>query len=169
MDDKLLEMFQGNKRREAANVPHPPKETAHEAEEDRCAAFGFLRGLDARALMLELRFRSGDSGCYSYSLLASWWHNPSVGLLLKFTGDVVSLVLIRGSNLDCLIGDGSVNLTDRGLQRHRITYVREMGEDELRRAGKGVPTIDRLEVAEFESQEELREWLKKNAPGFLPK
>ena len=62
----------------------------------------------------------------------------------------------RGSNLDALVNQ-SVNLTDRGLQRHRITYVREMDEQELRRVGEEGPTIDRIEIAEFESQEELRE------------
>ena len=29
-----------------------------------------------------------------------------------------------------------------------------------------VPAGDRIELAEFESQEELREWLKKKAPEF---
>ena len=31
----------------------------------------------------------------------------------------------------------------------------------------GVPTIDRIEVTEFEMQEALGEWLKKTAPAFL--
>ena len=30
------------------------------------------------------------------------------------------------------------------------------------------PTIDSIEMAEFESQAALREWLSKNAPAFLP-
>jgi hypothetical protein len=51
----------------------------------------------------------------------------------------------------------AVTLTDRGLQRHRILWVREMDEQELRQVGQRGPTIDRIEVAEFESQEELRE------------
>jgi hypothetical protein len=62
-----------------------------------------------------------------------------------------------------------MNLTDRGLQRHRITWVREMDEQELSRVGQGGPTIDKIEVAEFESQEGLREWLKKGAPAFVRK
>ena len=49
---------------------------------------------------------------------------------------MVTLVLIRGSNLDALVNH-SVNLTDRGLQRHRIVWVREMDEAELRAAGRG--------------------------------
>ena len=136
-------------------------------EEESCSAFGYLRGIRDRALALEFRFRTGDSEWLSYNLLASWRFDPSVGLLLKFTGDVVTLVLIRGSNLDALVGEGTVNLTDRGLQRHRILWVREMDDQELRRVGERGPTIDQIEVGEFESQEEMREWLKKVAPAFV--
>jgi hypothetical protein len=53
--------------------------------------------------------------------------------------------------------------------RHRILWVREMDEQELRRVGDRGPTIDRIEVAEFESQEELQVWLKKAAPAFVCK
>jgi hypothetical protein len=31
--------------------------------------------------------------------MGTWPYNPSEGLLLKFSGDLVYLVLIRGSNL----------------------------------------------------------------------
>jgi hypothetical protein len=79
---------------------------------------------------------------------------------------VVTLVLIRGSNIDALVNN-AVNLTDRGLQRHRILWIREMEPDELRQAGEGEPTIDGIEVAEFESGEEMREWVKKHVPAFV--
>ena len=61
---------------------------------------------------------------------------------------------------------GAVNLTDRGIARQRVVWVREMDEDELRRAGEKEPTIDRIEVAEFETNDDLREWLKATAPAF---
>jgi len=138
------------------------------AEESSCPAFGYLRGLTSQALAVELRFRDGNSDWFPYSWLGPWRFNPSVGLLLKFTGDVTSLVLIRGSNLDALVGQ-TVNLTDRGFQRHRILWVREMDEGELRRVGEGGPTIDKIEVAEFETNKELREWLGKAAPAFVRK
>jgi hypothetical protein len=63
----------------------------------------------------------------------------------------------------------AVNLTDRGFQRHRILWVREMDEEELRRVGEAGPTIDRIEVAGFQAQAKLREWLKKVAPAFVRK
>ncbi len=137
------------------------------SEEGSCPAFGFLRGLDARALSVEFRSRTGNSDWFAYSCLVWWQFNPSAGLLLKFaTGDGVSLVLIQGSNLDAPVGGAPVNLTNRGLQWHRILWVREMDEDELRRAGEGEPTVDRIDVAAFVTQEKLREWVNRMAPAF---
>ncbi len=148
-----------------------PKENGKEpdatSDEESCAAFGYLRGLHDRALALQLRFRNGNSDWFSYGLLASWRYNPSIGLLLKFTGDLVTLVLIRGSNLGAMVNRESANLMGMGLQRHRITWIREMEEDELRKAGKDEPTIDRIEVAEFETHEDAKEWLRKAAPVFV--
>jgi hypothetical protein len=135
-----------------------------ETDEESCSAFGFLRGVRDHALALELRFADGNSEWLSYSCLVSWRFNPSAGLLLKFTSDVVTLVLIRGSNLDALVHQ-SVDLP-HGIQRHRIVWVRELDKAEARQIGRTGPTIDRIEVGEFESQEELREWLGKTAPVF---
>lgn len=143
--------------------PTPPED----AEAGACPAFGYLRGTRDRALALELRFRDGDSEWLPYSHLAGWRYNPSVGLLLKYTADLVTLVLIRGSNLDAPVGSGGVNLTDQGLQRHRVLWVREMDEAELRGVGDRGPTIDAIEVAEFESQADLRVWLATHAPEFV--
>jgi hypothetical protein len=135
-------------------------------ESASCAAYSYLRGLHEKALQVEFRFRTGDHEFYPYSLLGPWRFNPSVGLLLKFTNDVTTLVFIRGSNLDAVVNE-SVNLTDRGFQRQRILAVREMDEDALRAAGEGQPTIDGIEIAEFEEVEEQRAWLKKLAPAFV--
>lgn len=137
-----------------------------DAEADACPAFGYLRGTRERALALELRFREGDSEWLPYSHLGGWRYNPSVGLLLKYTADLVTLVLIRGSNLDAPVGTGAVNLTDQGLQRHRILWVREMDEGQLRTVGENGPTVDAIEVAECDSAAEMREWLATHAPAF---
>ena len=136
-------------------------------EEVSCGAFGYLRGLHERSLTLELRFKTGDREAYPYGLLASVRFNPSAGILLKLTSDVVTLIFIKGSNLDLPVHLGAVDLIERGLERHRVTYIREMDEHELRKAGEREPTIDRIEVAECESQEEIREWLGKTAAAFL--
>jgi hypothetical protein len=88
-------------------------------------------------------------------------------LLLKFTGDVVYLALIRGSNLDKPLQEGAINLTHAGLQRHRVLWVREMSKNEIEKVGETGPTIDSIQIEEFESRAALREWLKTYAPGFL--
>lgn len=153
-----------------ANVTSRGQGAVTTEEEASCPAFGFLRGLDARALFVELRLRTGNSEWFAYSCLVSWRHNPSVGLLLKFTsGDGVTLVLIQGSNVDAPVGEARINLTDRGLQRQRIVYIREMDEEELRQARGGQPSIDSIDIAEFETVEEQREWLKARAPVFVRK
>lgn len=136
--------------------------------EASCAAFGYLRGLRERAEAVEFRFRDGNSVWFPYHWLGVWKFNPSEGLLLKFAGDLSYLVLIRGSNLDRPAGDGNIDLIRAGLQRQRVLWVREMSEDESRQVGENGPTIDRIEVAEFESPGAVREWLEKNASVFLP-
>lgn len=91
-------------------------------DELSCSAFGCLRGgtRDSSA-SLEFRLRDGNSIWFPYAQLGAWQYNPSEGLLLKFSSDVVYLVLIRGSNLDKpLSAETSINLTRGGLQRNRI-------------------------------------------------
>jgi hypothetical protein len=143
------------------------KQNETEGPEASCPAFGWLRSTQEHAAAVEFRFRNGSSTWFSYHWLGSWQFNPSVGLLLKFSGDQVYLVLIRGSNLDKPLKEGSINLMNAGLQRHRVLWVREMTEEEIANAGDSGPTIDSIEVVQCESQAALKEWLSKNAPAFL--
>lgn len=145
----------------------PTKEAEAEGGESSCAAFGYLRGIADRANAVEFRFRDGNSVWFPYGWMGPWRYNPSEGLLLKFSGDLVYLVLIRGSNLDKPLNEGTINLTSGGLQRHRVLWLREMTEGEIKSVGETGPTIDSIEVAEFESHADLKEWLSKNAPAFL--
>jgi hypothetical protein len=46
-----------------------------------------------------------------------------------------------------------------------ITFVWEMDEDELRKAGEKEAIIDSIEMAECETQEEVQTWLQKTAPA----
>jgi hypothetical protein len=151
----------------------PPARTSQkdgdgEGTEASCAAFGYLRGIRDEGASVEFRFRDGDSAWFPYGWLGPWRYNPSEGLLLKFSGDLVYLVLIRGSNLDKPLNDGAINLTSGGLQRRRVLWVREMSEEDIRQVGDSGPTIDSIQVVEFESQAALKEWLTNNAPAFLP-
>ena len=42
-----------------------------------------------------------------------------------------------------------------------------MSEAEIVQVGESEPTIDKIEVAEFESHAALKEWLGQKAPAFL--
>ena len=144
-----------------------PSKKEAEAEEGSCAAFGFVRGLRDRASTIEFRFRDGNTMWFPYTLLGQCRFDPSEGILLKFSGDLIYLILIRGSNLDLPLNDGHMNLTSGGLQRQRVTWVREMPDEDIKRAGDKAPTIDKIEVGECETRAELKEWLSKNAPTFV--
>jgi hypothetical protein len=65
------------------------------------------------------------------------------------------------------LDQGTINLTTGGLQRHRVMWIREMSEADIKCVGETGPTIDSIQVAEFESQADLKEWLAKNAPAFV--
>jgi len=147
--------------------PSAKKET--EAEEASCGAFGYLRGIRDHASTVEFRFRDGNSCWFPYGWMGPCRYDPSEGILLKFSGDLVYLVLLRGSNLDLPLNDGHMNLTAGGLQRQRVTWIREMPDEDIKRVGDTAPTIDSILVAEFESHAELKEWLSKNAPAFAKK
>jgi hypothetical protein len=143
------------------------KEPEAEGTEASCKAFGYLRGIRDAATSVEFRFRNGNSTWFPYSLMGIWKYNPSEGLLLKFNSDLIYLVLIRGSNLDKPLDEGAINLTHAGLQRHRVLWVREMTKDEIRQVGEAGPTVDKIDIAEFETHAEVKEWVGKKAPAFL--
>jgi hypothetical protein len=161
--DRFKEMLRSEKK----SSPPAKKEMETEGSEAKCEAFGYLRGLRDSSASVEFRFRDGNSIWFPYGLLGPWQFNPSEGLLLKFSGDTGYLVLIRGSNLDKPLTDGSINLTNAGLQRHRVLWIREMSRDEIEHVGESGPTIDSIELGEFTTFEERQEWIKKNAPSFL--
>jgi hypothetical protein len=169
-DDKptYQERLKGSQYGERSSAP--PSDKDHDADrvEASCVAFGYLRGVRDTATSVEFRFRDGNSMWFPYSWMGTWQHNPSEGLLLKFTGDIVYLVLIRGSNLDQPLNEGSINLTRGGLQRHRVVWMCEMTKEEIRRVGETGPTIDSIEVAEFESHDALKQWLSEKASAFMP-
>ena len=137
-DDSDVLHFMRNRGRSVDDLlPKGKEKEIEQTEEESCLAFGFLRGNHDRALTLELRFQTGNTLSFPYSWMGTVTFNPSVGLLIKFTGDLVYLVLIRGSNLDTIVPGRAVNLTDRGINRHRVIWVTEMNKDELRIPGLG--------------------------------
>jgi len=134
-----------------------PAEAA--TDEAECPAFGYLRGIRDRALSLEFRLASGNSRAFPYNWLGPTLYDPSAGLLLTFVGDRIYLVLLEGSNLNLLVG-GVTNLFDRGILRHRITWVREMTRQALAKAREEEVTVERIRMVSHRPDEEPNaEWL----------
>jgi hypothetical protein len=163
-DKSTIDWLQKNVHFAGGHTEALRKET--EAEEASAGAFGYLRGIKDRASAVEFRFKSGNTMWFPYSLMGACRYDPSAGVLLKFSADLIYVVLIRGSNLDIPINAGNMNLTAGGLQRHRVVWVREMSDEEIKKVAETGPTIDSIEVAEFESHADLKAWLGKHAPAF---
>jgi len=151
----------GLARQAAAPDRNAPPADAAPDDEDECPAFGYLRGLHDRAVSIEFRFATGNRKAFPYSWLGTADYNPSAGILLKFVGDLVYLVLIEGSHLNALV-KGAVSLYDRGLQRHRITWVREMDRQQAAKAGAEEVTVERIRTLAYRPDEEPKgvAWLE---------
>lgn len=93
---------------------------AEDEGEDDFNAFGWLRGIRDRAIMLQLRKKDGNIDAPSYSLLERAEFDPSEGITLHFAGQKVR---IRGQNLNKEIRP-SIRLFE-GIARHRVPWIQE--------------------------------------------
>ena len=100
----------------------PIVEDDPDAFED-CGAFGLLRGVRDRALMLDFRLKNGNREALPYSLLERVSCDPSDGLRLRYLGVTVTL---RGRNLIKPATAGVV-LFD-AILRHRVPWIAEVEE-----------------------------------------
>jgi hypothetical protein len=141
------------------------KEPAADRGVASCKAFGYHLGPEHLSAV-EFRFLNGDSMWFPYSSMGACRHIPSEGLLLKFSGDLIYLVLVRGSNLDRGIDGKANDLIRAGLQRQHALWLREMTPKEKQTVGDTEPSIDRIEVGAFETHEALKKWLEAKAPAF---
>jgi hypothetical protein len=130
-------------------VPIAPQSDDEECE---TPSFGFLRGIRDRALNIEFRrSKEGDEVSFPYCWLGLTRYHPSVGIQILFTGSELYLVTLRGRNLNsCMSG---VSLYDRGLLRHRVTWVREASRDESRLLPESTCIIERIEIQRVSEEE----------------
>jgi hypothetical protein len=165
MNDKTIDLHalrgRGTLPRPAADSGRGNAAADLNLDEEECRAFGYLRGMRDRALSIEFRFADGHSLAFPYTWLGTMQYQPSAGLLLKFNGDEITLVLLEGSNLNALV-NGSVSLYDRGIQRHRVTWVREMPRHEAAKAGEGDVAIRCIRMVSYPHGGEPKgvEWLE---------
>ena len=87
---------------------------------DDLGAFGWLRGVRDRAIMLELRRKDGKVTAFAYAWLERAEFDPSDGITLHFAGKEVK---ITGRNLNAE-NQPSIRLFN-GILRHRVPWVQE--------------------------------------------
>lgn len=104
----------------------PPSVVIEPEAEENLTAFGYLRGVKERALMLEMRLKDGSSVAYSYALLDRASFDPSDGIRLHFPR---TEIVIRGRGLNQPAGPGA-KLFDL-LLRQRVTWIQEASRGDV--------------------------------------
>ena len=125
--------------------PSPPSreriETEYDTEpHDDHGAFGWLRGVRDRAIMLEIRRKDGQIKAFGYAWLQLAEYDPAGIITLSFPG---SRVRLHGRNLNHAHGSGAKLF--EGLLRHRVPYVQEADEHTHLTATATATIIERIE------------------------
>ena len=134
MRDNLLSRYSNT----ATKLVEPPEDEIDELLTD-CGAFAVLRGIRERAIMLELRLRTGNIRAMGYAWLHQIEFDPSTGLVLHFGGTQVTL---QGRNLNAEVRPG-IRLLD-GLCRHRIPWIQEADETTIMESAEQATIIERI-------------------------
>ncbi|HEY2761219.1 MAG TPA: hypothetical protein VGI75_10755 [Pirellulales bacterium] len=108
---------------------------------DDLGAFGWLRGQRERAIMLQLRLKTGNIVSLGYSWLERAEFDASEGITLRFGGQSVKLL---GRNLNAEVRQ-SVRLFD-GLVRHRVPWIQEADGPALLRAGAAMAVVEQVRL-----------------------
>ena len=136
MTDKLLQKFAAKAGERAVG----PAIADEPDIVDDLGAFGWLRGMHERAVMLELRKANGNILAVGYGWLERADFNPSEGITLHVVGRQIR---IRGRNLNAEVRP-LVRLF-QGITRHRVPWVQEVNEPALMRAAKGETVVEAIE------------------------
>lgn len=112
-----------------------------DAAED-LGAFGWLRGIRDRAIMLELRKRTGNILAIGYGWIEKIEYDASEGITLHALGQKFR---IKGQNLNAEIRP-SIRLFE-GLCRHRVPYIQEASSgDKFKVVKGGTTTIEAIDA-----------------------
>jgi hypothetical protein len=102
-------------------------------------AFGWLRGVQERAIMLEIRHKDGRITAKGYSWLQSAEFDPSTGIALNFSGETIR---ITGRNLNA---EASPNVRlFAGILRHRVPWIQEADQPSILESPKDAVVIEEV-------------------------
>ncbi len=131
MSDSVLERYTG--KVSAGEGP------LSEEGMDDLGAFGWLRGVRERAIMLELRHKDGSVTAFGYAWLKKVTFDPSEGITLDFSGETIRII---GRNLDGEVRPRTQLVS--GLVRQRVTWIQEADGPKLLTASPYDVVVERL-------------------------
>ncbi len=108
---------------------------------DDLGAFGYLRGIRDRAVMLEIRHKDGRISAFGYAWLNSAEFDPSEGITLNFSGKTVTLIG-RNLNAECR---PNVRLF-ASIVRHRVPWIQEADGQAAMQTSNGATVIEEVRV-----------------------
>jgi hypothetical protein len=108
---------------------------------DDLGAFGWLRGVQERAVMLEIRHKDGRISAFGYAWLDQADFDPSDGITLHFSGKSLT---IAGRNLNAEIRPNLRLFA--GILRHRVPWIQEADGAALIEAAKDAIIIEEVKV-----------------------
>lgn len=138
MTDRLLQRYTGNGRR--AEEPFENGFAPESDAADDFGAFGWLRGIRERAVMLELRRKDGNILAVGYGFLDKVAFDPSEGITLSVAGQKIRL---KGRNLNAEVRP-TIRLFE-GIARHRVPWVSEADSRESLALAVNATVIDAIE------------------------
>lgn len=121
-------------KRYVTREDQPGNSTESEGTED-LGAFGWLRGIRDRAVMLELRKKDGNILALGYGYLDHAEFDPSEGITLSVAGRKIQ---IKGQGLN-REARPTVRLFE-GITRHRVPWIQE-AEDTFGADNAGAATV----------------------------
>jgi len=135
MKGNMLEKYTNAKQAD------PTGASSIEAENlDDLGAFGFLRGVRDRSIMLELQHKDGRVSAFGYAWLDHVEFDPSAGITLYFGGRVIK---ITGRNLNAEARP-NVRLVE-AILRHRVPWIREADGPTALEAGRDAIVIEEIQ------------------------
>lgn len=136
MTDSILQKYTSRKPLEA----EPVNGSLEPEGLDDLGAFGLLRGIRDRAIMLEFRRKDGNSLALAYAWLESAGFDPSEGITLQLGSRKVRLI---GRNLN-QAGPNGLGLF-AAIIRHRVLWIQEADEPAILQAVDSATLIERIE------------------------
>lgn len=122
------------------SAPEPDRLLRELLEGEERRAFGWLRGQQERAIMLELRRRDGSSLAVGYNWLEKAEFDPANGIVLV-VGEAT--IRVRGQNLNSELRP-NVRLYE-GITRHRVPWIREASQIDILTAQRGETLVERID------------------------